>query len=326
MDFRTEITPSRGQEGIITHHQPVVLVGSCFTDNIGGCLADELFDVTVNPFGPIYNPASINTALEIIASRRHVREEDLFEHEGAVHSFMFHSRFSAPTGAEAMLKMNSSIEASHEALAKASTLIVTLGTTRTYRHIDMDKVVANCHKQPASAFEECSLSLDDCTDALCSITDIARSLNPGIHIIFTVSPLRYLNYGAHGNTIAKATLQLAIERTRGLRDGIMYFPAFEIMMDDLRDYRFYAEDMKHPTQQAVRYIYDIFSNTYFNSQTRDIAALGRRITRRLSHRQSSSSTTDPDSAVKTLAESLKMENPFLAANIDKYITNDLHRK
>lgn len=321
MDFRTEIKPEHGREGMISHEVPVVLIGSCFTDNIGACMRDELFDVTINPFGPIYNPASVRRAVETIASRRHVEEHELFEHEGHSHSFLFHSRYSAPTRAEALLKMNSSIESTHEALKSAGVLIVTLGTTRIFSHSGTGHVVANCHKLPAKTFDERVLTLDECVTHLSSLIDTARSLNPRLRVIFTVSPLRYLNNGAHANTIAKSTLMLAIDKVMTEKEDVHYFPAFEIMMDDLRDYRFYAEDMKHPSSQAVNYIYGIFRDTYYTSSTRELAATCHKLTRRLAHRPHG--TTSELNISSSIIYEFKRTNPNLSAIVDSYISDGI---
>ena len=321
MDFRTEIKPERGLEGMISHDRPIVLIGSCFTDNIGACMRDELFDVTVNPFGPIYNPASVCRAVETIVNRKHVEDGELFEHEGLSHSFLFHSRYSAPTRAEALLKMNSSIESAREALKSAGVLIVTLGTTRIFRHSPTGHVVANCHKLPSKTFDDQVLTLDECATHLSSLIDTARSINPKLRVIFTVSPLRYLNHGAHANSIAKSTLMLAIDKIMHEKEDVHYFPAFEIMMDDLRDYRFYSEDMKHPSSQAVSYIYGIFSETYYTRATRELAQGCRRLTRRLAHRPLGAVAEQDVSS--TIIHEFKRTNPNLSAIVDSYISDGI---
>lgn len=321
MDFRTEIKPEPGLDGMISHNCPVVLIGSCFTDNIGECMRNELFDVTVNPFGPIYNPASVRRAIETVVDRRHVETDELFEHEDSIHSFLFHSRYSAPTRAEALLKMNSSIESAREALKNAGVLIVTLGTTRVFYQSGTSEAVANCHKLPPKTFDEHVLSLDECSHHLKVLTDKARSLNSKLRIIFTVSPLRYLNHGAHANSISKATLLLAVERLMTEKEGIYYFPAFEIMTDDLRDYRFYAEDMKHPSEQAVKYIYGIFSETYYSPSTLELARKCSRLTRRLSHRPLGALSCADDCA--TIINEFKRTNPNLSAIVDSYISDGI---
>ena len=321
MEFRTEIKPITGEEGLISHSSPVMLTGSCFTDNIGGCMRDELFDVCVNPFGPIYNPASILMAIETVANRRHIEDSELFEHEGRWHSFLFHSRYSASSAGEAQLKMNMSIERAYHTLRDAGTLILTLGTTRIFTRGDDRRVVANCHKLPGREFEERPLSLQECTDLLGRTVEIARQFNPGLKIIFTVSPLRYLNHGAHANAIAKSTLLMAVDNVMATMPDIYYFHAYEIMMDDLRDYRFYADDMKHPSAQAVRYIYENFSSSYYTPSTRLIAAEARKLTRRLAHRPFG--PTDMSLSADQTVNDFKKSHPALAPIIDRYISDGI---
>ncbi len=320
MIFRTEVSPEKGLEGLLSHGTPVVLVGSCFTDNIGACMRDDLFDVIVNPFGPIYNPSSVRRAVSSIVDGISISPGDLFPHEGRFHSHLFHSRYSGCDREAAAQAMTRQIHLAREALLHASSLIVTLGTTRVFRHRQQGMVVANCHRLPSSSFREETLSLDQCTDDLESLVSMVRTVNPDIHIIFTVSPLRYLGQGAHINSIYKATLLLAIDSVVRTFPSTHYFPSFEIMMDDLRDYRFYADDMKHPTDQAVRYIYDIFSATYFSPSTRDLASQSRRLTRRLAHRPMGGTPADDTSQI---IEEFTKAHPLLAPIIDRYISNGL---
>lgn len=323
MEFRTVVKPLDGYRGLISHNEPVLMIGSCFTDNIGACLRDDLFDVTVNPFGPIYNPASVEHAVAILADDCTIEPRDLFMHEGRYHSFFFHSRYSGTDPEETARIMTSRIHSAHESLAGASALIVTLGTIRVFRSSCSTFVVANCHKLPASEFDEELLSLSQCITSLESIVEISRTVNPDLKVIFTVSPLRYLGQGAHGNTLAKATLALAIEDVVSRYHGVHYFPSFEIMMDDLRDYRFYADDMKHPTDQAVRYIYENFSATYFTPETMALAEKARRVTRRLAHRsmggRADNGTDDKNRIITDFITAL----PQLATNIDRYISNGI---
>ncbi len=320
MIFRTEVSPEKGLEGLLSHGTPVVLVGSCFTDNIGACMRDDLFDVIVNPFGPIYNPSSVRRAVSSIVDGIRISPGDLFPHEGRFHSHLFHSRYSGCDREAAAQAMTRQIHLAREALLHASSLIITLGTTRVFRHRQQGMVVANCHRLPLSSFREETLSLDQCTDDLESLVSMVRTVNPDIHIIFTVSPLRYLGQGAHINSISKATLLLAIDSVVRTFPSTHYFPSFEIMMDDLRDYRFYADDMKHPTDQAVRYIYDIFSATYFSPSTRDLASQSRRLTRRLAHRPMGGTPADDTSQI---IEEFTKAHPLLAPIIDRYISNGL---
>lgn len=323
MEFRTVVKPLDGYRGLISHRKPVLMIGSCFTDNIGACMRDDLFDVTVNPFGPLYNPASVEHAVKILADDCSVEPHDLFLHEGRYHSFFFHSRYSGVDRDETAKVMNSRIHEAHKSLSEASVLIVTLGTVRVFRRSCSQFVVANCHKLPATEFDEDIMTLHRCIIALQSIVEISRTVNPNLKIIFTVSPLRYLGQGAHGNTLAKATLALAIDDVVSRCDGVHYFPSFEIMMDDLRDYRFYAEDMKHPTEQAVRYIYEKFSATYFSPETMALAEKARRVTRRLAHRPMRGNQGDGSEERDRIIADFITALPQLATNLDRYISNGI---
>lgn len=283
-------------------------MGSCFTDNIGACMASDLMDVCVNPFGPLYNPLSIRRAVKLITGEISLSDR-LCTCEGRVHSFDAHSRLSGKDEQTVSAALKRSVEGARYSLEQASAVIITLGTTRCFTLRADGEPVANCHKQPASAFTERFLSIGEITDCLCDIiADIAR-LNPSARVIFTVSPLRYPGADAHINTVAKATLHLAIAET-----GAEYFPAWEIMMDDLRDYRFYADDMRHPSAPAIEYIYSIFSQSYYSAKTIALAERCRRLTRRLGHRAESR----PD--LSTLPEATVFsEHPFLKERIHDFI-------
>lgn len=288
MEFRTPVAPLKGLEGVVGYGAPVVFIGSCFSDNLGAELQADLFDAVVNPFGPLYNPLSIQRAVESLAHGSQP-EFQLFENEGRWHSLEFHSRFSAATSDEARRLMSRSVSDGADALKRASAVFITLGTTTVYLLKATGLPVANCHKLPQSRFDLKHLSLDECKTALRETMSKIREINPDAWIIFTVSPLRYLQDGQHANTLIKSILHLAIQEVLGDRVG--YFPSYEIMMDDLRDYRFYADDMKHPSALAVRYIYEIFTQSYMTPETVAVAREGRRLSRRLAHRDFSSQNT-----------------------------------
>lgn len=324
MDFRTVISPVPGLKGFIRHGEPIVLVGSCFTDNIGACLRDELFEADVNPFGPIYNPLSIRSAFRTLADSAEVDEASLISRDGLFHSFLFHSRYSADDAALAAETMNRRIRESAENLRNASTVIVTLGTTRVFISKDSGEAVANCHKLPSACFEVKYLSLDETVEALLSTVDIIRRVNPTARVIFTVSPLRYTELGAHGNQLSKSILLLAVDKVMSMCEATDYFPAYEVMIDDLRDYRFYAEDMKHPSRQAVGYIYDLFRNTYFDDETLAMARDAAALTRRLSHSVMTKSTevaAKEIAARNAAAEALILRFPKLNRACRRYINS-----
>lgn len=265
---------------------PVVLMGSCFTSSISDKMRSCLWDAR-NPFGTLYNPASISTLLKIILSEDLTRLRDsIFEAEGVYHSWLLDSSFSADSDEEVMSRYKVAAEGFLDALNKGKQLIVTFGTAWIYRLRQSEglDIVANCHKQPQIIFSRERLEIDDIVkDWTNLISSLQRSF-PGIKIIFTVSPVRHLKDGFPGNSRSKAILQLAVERLCGTSENVSYFPAYEIMMDDLRDYRFYSEDMVHPAPMAVDYIWDKFLTTYLTDKDKEILKEGDRLRRALSHR------------------------------------------
>lgn len=324
MEFRTIVHPIAGRRGLVRHGEPLLLVGSCFSDNIGTCLTTDLFDADVNPFGPLYNPVSISNAFKILNEDQEVGTLTLLERDGMWVSTLFHSRISSCDRSRAIEKMNARIHESASTLRRASVIIITLGTTRIFTLRESGQVVVNCHKLPGNAFDVSYLSLDETVEALHQTVESIRTVNRNADIIFTVSPLRYSEQGAHGNQLAKATLMLAVDHliSETADPSIEYFPAYEIMMDDLRDYRFYAEDMKHPSAQAVRYIYDIFKQSYFDDETMRIAEEAGAFTRRLAHRALGESGATLDKSFfekKVLAEKFMGKYPVLRQACEKYL-------
>ena len=309
MKFRTEIENDNRFQGLITHDRPIVMVGSCFSYNIGGCLRQRLFDVTVNPLGTLYNPLSIASSIEHIVDSRKFDDSDMF-HDGQLwHSFHCHSMFSSHDKYDVIQRMNESVSTANISLANASVLILTLGTTRVFNLKETGETVANCHKQPSSLFNERYITLDETTSTLKKIIQRVRKLNNEIKIIFTVSPVRHPGNSLHADRLSKSTLMLGIENVIDESDGILYFPAYEIMVDDLRDYRFYADDMRHPSTVAIQYIYSRFEDMYFSDETRISASTCEKFTRRLSHRF----MTDNTLAMERFnCETEKLENQLIS--------------
>ncbi|MCM1021898.1 MAG: GSCFA domain-containing protein [Muribaculum sp.] len=273
MEFRTAIAPLKGLSGIIDHKRPVIMIGSCFTDNIGAKLLQHGFDVAVNPCGTLYNPASIASTLLDILYRRPYTIDDIFEHQGKWHSFNHHSRFSADTPEQCLQKINSATTLAADKLAHASALIITFGTAYVFRHRATNQIVGNCHKLHPDTFSREMLASTQIHGLWKKMIRELLARNPQQKIIFTVSPIRHLADGAHGNSISKSTLLLAIDRlVADFPDNAIYFPAYEIMIDDLRDYRFYAANMVHPSEVAIEYIYSIFAESVMSTETRQKAA------------------------------------------------------
>lgn len=295
MQFRTETEPLKGFEGLVGHGVPLWTIGSCFADNIGSRLADDLFEVRANPFGPLFNPASIELALTRVASGEEVSTGDFFEHEGTWRSYEFHSRVSGTSAEEAAGNANRIIRAMREELPRLGCVAITLGSAFAFTHLPSGRVAANCHKQPASQFRLDMMTAEDAYGSISRALEALRRVNPGLKAIVTVSPVRHAAYGQRRDKLSKASLLTATAILEEAGEAV-YFPAYEIMMDDLRDYRFYAPDMAHPTAQAADYIYDIFARSFFSPETALAAAEARKLTRLAAHRPA-----DPERHAAALA-------------------------
>lgn len=234
----------------------ILLLGSCFAENIGAKLAENKFNVDINPFGTLYNPASIAAALRMLLHPERFTANDLFRHEGVYHSFTHHSRFSSTSETECLEKINDRLFASAQEIRKTGYMVITLGTAYVYRLKSSGQVVANCHKLPEKMFDRSMLSVAEIVSEWKELLLSLWEQCPDLKILFTVSPIRHWKDGAHGNQLSKATLLLAADTLQtAYPERIAYFPAYEIMMDELRDYRFYATDMLHPSELAVDYIW-----------------------------------------------------------------------
>lgn len=286
MQFRTEISPLPDLRGAIDYSSRVWTIGSCFADNIGDRMLAEGFDIEVNPLGTLYNPLSILNSIAALVEGKVYTPADFFPHEGKFRSYDFHSIYSRPTAEEAAELVNSRLTQLHEGLQQLSTLILTFGSARCFRLKSTGQAVANCHKQHPDLFRVDDLSVEVCVEAISETISLMTRVCPELsRVILTVSPIRHKAYGLHTDKLSKATLLLACERVRQSDPSlILYFPSYEIMMDDLRDYRFYASDMVHPSEVAVDYIYDLFSRTFYSDPTIREAASRLRAFRRTLHR------------------------------------------
>ena len=234
----------------------LLFVGSCFAENIGRRFVDNQFDAVVNPYGTMYNPASV----------MHTVERAL---EGMIvtPSLPLHGE-RMPVGQE-----------------RGLVVVITLGTNHIYILKETGEIVDNCMKRPQRLFREERLSVDECADYLSKAVGLLKESNPEVKVIFTVSPIRYAKYGFHGSQLSKATLLLAVDKLVSASSGeLCYFPAYEIMNDELRDYRFYQPDMLHPSEQAVDYIYELFAETYFSADAKEMVREWQPIKAALAHR------------------------------------------
>lgn len=283
MNFRTQVKLPEGATEI-RHSEQIMLFGSCFSENIGNLLVENKFGCDVNPFGVLYNPASISKALESILTKEAYAEEDLFHASGMWHSWMHHSDFSASSPDEALALMNFRLAKAKNNFAKASWLMVTFGTAYVYANKETDEVVGNCHKMPERMFRRSMLDVKTIVEEWQGVLKKCREVNPDLKVLFTVSPIRHAKDGMHGNALSKATLLLAIDEICQTCPSCHYFPSYEIMMDELRDYRFYADDMLHPSRMAVEYIWQCFGRCYFSAETQAIMKEWAEIRRGLEHK------------------------------------------
>lgn len=270
----------------IGYAKGVMFIGSCFSDNIGQKLVDLKFSADVNPFGVLYNPVSIANSLRYLISNRRFGETDLFQDQGIWNSFSHHSSFSDVNGEKALKKINERINSSHQFLKNAEFLMITFGTAWAYKLEGTDQVVSNCHKVSASKFSRVKLGVSEITADYQLLLDELWSFNPNLKIIFTVSPIRHWKDGAVGNQVSKSTLILAIDELLGTFAGrsCSYFPAYELVMDELRDYRFYAADMLHLSEVAVNYIFERFHSVLISKEAMQIVFRIGKIQKAMNHR------------------------------------------
>jgi len=267
MKYRTEIN-LKPSDLRINHSQNLCLMGSCFTDNIGGMLKTHRFNSSVNPFGVLYNPASIEKQLLAILEQKPPIETELFQHQGVYSHFDFHSKFSHPDKEKALNSMYNAF--SSVKIETLDLLFITWGTSRIYRLKSDDSIVANCHKLPANHFVRSQLATNEIVKSYNKLFEKLLATNPKLKIVLTVSPVRHLKDGFIENQRSKARLILAAEALEQSHSAVHYFPAYEIITDDLRDYRYYAEDMLHPNALATQYIWEKFSEVFFSQATRDL--------------------------------------------------------
>jgi hypothetical protein len=268
------------------YSKSMMLFGSCFSENIGQKLLNLKFNVDMNPFGILYNPESIANSLKFLLDKRAFTENDLFNDQGIWNSFYHHSRFSNVSREEALKNINNRISFSHEYLKQADFLVITFGTAWVYEFRKTGQVVSNCHKVPASEFKRFRLDVSEITEIYRDLLDSLWKFNPKLKVIFTVSPIRHWKDGATENQVSKATLLLAIDRLKiGFgEEKCSYFPSYEIMMDELRDYRFYAEDMLHLSSVAIDYIFNRFSQTAISKESMEVSKKVLKIRKAVQHR------------------------------------------
>ena len=283
MNFRTQVElPEKQAE--IRHSDRIMFFGSCFAENIGNLLMENKFRCDVNPYGVLYNPISIAKALRQIMDGKVFDESDLFFSKGEWHSWMHHSHFSASSMGNCLQLINERLLNAADSLPAIDWLVVTWGTSYVYQLQDTGEIVGNCHKQPDRMFLRSKLGVEAIVNEWHDLLAGIKEINPQVKFLFTVSPIRHAKDGMHGNQLSKSTLLLAADELCRTVADCYYFPSYEIMQDELRDYRFYADDMIHPSRMAIDYIWTCFSKCYFSRETEAVMQEWEEIKKGLNHK------------------------------------------
>lgn len=283
MKFRTEIEPAPLHEPI-EHHRRIITLGSCFADNISAYFERYKFRILSNPFGVLFNPVSILNSIKQGVERKMFCKDDLVEYRGEWHSFYHHSDFSSHDPHTVIQKINTGLQEVYDFLKTADLAIITFGTSYIYKLKSTGETVSNCHRIPESRFIRHRLSMEEIVESLEALIDLLTSFRSEIRFIFTVSPVRHWKDGAVENQLSKSLLITALHRVLENHAHSNYFPSYELMMDDLRDYRFYAPDLLHPNSIAVDYIWEKFSGSCFSRQCLDAIADVGRLAAAMDHR------------------------------------------
>ena len=282
-DLITPVDPPAYRDKI-NYSDPITTVGSCFAEHISDKLARYKYNILSNPFGILFNPVSIANSFERIAKKELYKEDELVHHDGLFHSMDHHGSYSGSDKVIVLDSINKSMEKAQLHFNHCKFFFVSLGSAKVYRYKTTGMIVGNCHKIPQADFDAYRLSLDECKESLDKMAHSIKLLSPDAHIIWTVSPVRHLRDGLEENQLSKATLLLAIDQYLKDNEEAGYFPAYEIMMDELRDYRYYARDLTHPSPLAIDIIWDIFADAYFDPQQKEIHHLLDKIHRAMEHR------------------------------------------
>ena len=283
MQFRTKV-PIPKSNNPIDYNSKILSLGSCFAENMAEKLDYFKFQNTCNPFGIIFNPVSIQKMIYRVVNQFFFTEKDIFFHNERWHCYEVHSDWSSSNKEEFLENLNAVLKTSLIQLFQASHIIITYGTSWVYRNIESNAVVANCHKVPQAAFLKEILSVETIEKSINDTIDLIQKINPDCTIIFTVSPVRHIKDGFVENQQGKAHLIAALHSSNFQLPTFSYFPSYEIMMDELRDYRFYAEDMLHPNQVAIDYIWERFSETNISGESYSIMDEVHSIQNGLKHR------------------------------------------
>lgn len=319
--FRTEVNIAKGTLNLIPG-EGIMLIGSCFAENIGRKFAEARFSPCTNPFGVLYNPLSVADALTSILTKRSFGPSDLVFDGQLWHSYFHHGSFSDCSKETALQRINRQVELSHNKLLNSKYLFVTFGTAWVYQEKTNGTIVANCHKLPDSRFNRFRLNINEVTERWNSLLAELKNANPNLQVIFTVSPVRHWKDTAHGNQLSKAVLLLAIEEVCRHNGFAKYFPAFELVLDDLRDYRFYADDMLHPNSQAIEYIWEKLQEYCMGPESKEFIKKTSEVTNGLNHRPFNPNNTQYKQFLESLLtkiDLLEIKYPLVSFKNDRAV-------
>jgi hypothetical protein len=335
MDKQTIMITFRTEVGLpkvttqLSYRKNALMVGSCFTENIGSYLRNHYFPLQINPCGILYNPASMADCIDFMVMNKSFEESELFYGNGLWNHFNFHSRFSHPDKIIALSKINDSITLASSKLRLASHLFLTFGTSWIYREKETGAIVGNCHKVNANRFLRERLSVNEMKNQWVELLDRLFAIQPLLNIVLTVSPIRHLKDGSYENQVSKSGLFLLVDHlisTFG-PDRVTYFPSYELVMDELRDYRFYATDMLHLSELATAFVQDKFNEVFLDSESMEIRSAVSKIVNTLGHKPFQvESSPYRDMLSRLLDEALRIASLYPFVDFEELIIEIIQKK
>ena len=324
MKFRTEVEIPISEKKIQISDS-LFSIGSCFATEISVKLTDSQFQTLNNPFGTLFNPWAVKNSIEEIFENKIYTEKDLDFYQGEYLSFNHHTSFSSDNQEETLRKINKKINLAHEFLKRSNWVIITYGTAFVYKHLSKNIFVANCHKIPQTNFNKRLLTHEELVNSITETCHILNKICPKeAQILFTLSPVRHTKDGFSENNLSKAKLLCAIHEVVEQHENYHYIPVYEIVMDDLRDYRFYKEDLIHPSEQAVQYIWEKFKKAYFSDEADRFSNENLKIKQALEHRPKDKNSPKYQAFLKQIQEKIiqhqgKVEHKIFTDNLDNFL-------
>jgi len=298
----------------LRYSDKLFFTGSCFAENIGERMKEEKLSALINPHGVLYNPPAIETAIRRYIGNKPLKEEELFFANECWNSWEHHSRFSDPSKEACLAQINASVRTAHEQLRDADWLFITFGSAFSYKHKESGIAVSNCHKVPQKEFTKSLPDTGEIITAYHSLFADLKKLNPKLKIVLTVSPVRYVRDGVTENNLSKAILLQSVHKLAEAHDHVFYFPAYELVIDDLRDYRFYKADLVHPNEQAIDYVFEKLKDAVFDNEAKELNKSIREVLDAAKHRpfnENSGAHKKFKSTFEARSMQLQTKYPFL---------------